>query len=74
MDPKYLPKQYGEREHQTPEQVRFPSLHGKFPTILSMYTQQHDLPEDLLQQKGLLGHFVHEKGVTRRGRIHALLA
>eukprot|EP00438_Fugacium_kawagutii_P013865 Skav228405 [mRNA] locus=scaffold3824:107632:111723:- [translate_table: standard] len=65
LEPKYLPKHVDEAERRDPLLYRLPKLTKKLPTILSMYTQQHCLPEELLEEKGLLGHFVKEKNIIR---------
>ena len=68
-DPKKAPgAAYGNRIGQTPGQVmqsrtRHPG--DKAPTIMCQYRNQHNLPEHLLQSKGLMGTFIQDQGAPR---------
>eukprot|EP00438_Fugacium_kawagutii_P035058 Skav236665 [mRNA] locus=scaffold338:169296:173474:+ [translate_table: standard] len=64
-DAEYLPKGLTTEERADPKSYRLPRLTKKLPTFLSMYTRQHELPENLLKERGLLGHFIKEHDTIR---------
>lgn len=65
LDPQLLPSSATAAERDNPRFFRLPSLNAKLPTFMSLYTRQHELPEQLLQDKGLMGHCVQERDVVR---------
>ena len=62
LDPWYLPPA---NARTCPKKFRMCSLRGKAHCFMAMYHRQHELPEDLLSSKGLLGSLLQTGSSAR---------
>eukprot|EP00438_Fugacium_kawagutii_P015628 Skav213749 [mRNA] locus=scaffold258:84069:88598:+ [translate_table: standard] len=65
MDPKLLPKTAPLAARNNILRYRVPSESQKLPVCMASYGNHHNLPEALLEEKGLMGHFTMERAVMR---------
>ena len=61
MDPSYLPVHAPYWAKNNLLNYRAVPLQNKMPVVMAAYGRQHELREDLLQSRGLFGHFTAEE-------------